>query len=87
MRLARLAYLSLLVVAVASMLQNFPRAPSERAAAVCRPVRWLTGAAAAIASSMDDSGHVGPMRQPWHQDIHRACLRVAERLFIAAAEP
>jgi hypothetical protein len=36
---------------------------------------------------MDDSGHVGPMRQPRHQDVHRACLRVAERLFIAAAEP
>jgi hypothetical protein len=86
-RLTRLAYLSLLVVAVASVLQNFPRAPSERAAVICRPVRWFTGAAAVLASSMDDTGHVGPTRQPWHQDLHRACLRVAERLFIAAAEP
>jgi len=86
MRLTRVAFFAVLVAAAANVLQAFPKAPSERAALVCRPVGWLVAAAAAIASSMDDAGHVGPMRQPWHEDVHRACLRVTERLFIAAAE-
>ena len=53
---------------------------------LCRPVLFLTNVAGEIASSMNDSGHVGPVRQPWHGDAHRACLRIAERVFVAAAE-
>jgi hypothetical protein len=47
---------------------------------------FLTTVAAEIASSMNDSGRIGPARQPWHGDAHRACLRIAERVFVAAAE-
>jgi hypothetical protein len=86
MRLTRLAMLTILAVTAAGVLQSFPREPSERAVAVCSPVLFLTNAAAEVASSMDDSGRVGPARQPWHGNIHRTCLRIAERLFIAAAE-
>jgi hypothetical protein len=86
MRVTRLALLTAMTVAAVSALQSFPSAPSERAAVVCRPVLFLTTAAAEIASSMNDSGRVGPARQPWHGDAHRACLRIVERVFVAAAE-
>jgi hypothetical protein len=46
----------------------------------------LTHVAAEISSSMNESGRIGPARQPWHDNAHRACLRIAERIFIAAAE-
>ena len=86
MRLTRLGLLTLLVAAGATLLQQFPNEPSERAAVVCRPVLFLTTAASEIASSMDDSDRIGRARRPWHYDVHRACLRIAERVFIAAAE-
>ncbi len=86
MRITRLALFTALAVVAAGALQSFPSAPSERAAMICRPVLFLTNVAGEIASSMNDSGHVGPMRQPWHGDAHRACLRIAERVFVAAAE-
>jgi hypothetical protein len=86
MRLTRLSFFTLLIAAGATALQSFPREPSERASVVCRPVLFLTRVAAGISSSMDDSGRIGAARQPWHPQAHRACLRVAERVFIAAAE-
>jgi hypothetical protein len=86
MRITRLALLTALVVVAAGAMQTFPSAPSERAAMLCRPVLFLTNVAGEIASSMNDSGHVGPARQPWHGDAHRTCLRIAERVFVAAAE-
>jgi len=86
MRLTRLTFFTILIVTVASALQAFPSAPSERAAVVCRPVLFLTDVAAEISSSMDGAGRIGPTRQPWHDNAHRACLRIAERVFIAAAE-
>jgi len=87
MRLTRLTFFTLLIAAAASVLQSFPSAPSERAAVVCRPVRFLTDVAAAISYSMNDSGRVGRAIPPWHDNAHRACLRVAEDVFLAAAEP
>jgi hypothetical protein len=86
MRLTRLALLTVLAVTAVGVVQSFPSEPAERAAAVCRPVLFLTSAAAEIASSMDDAGRIGPARQPWHGNVHRACLRIAERVFVAAAE-
>ena len=86
MRITRLTLLTALAVAVAGAIKSFPSAPSERAAMLCRPVLFLTNVAGEIASSMNDSGHVGPARQPWHGDAHRTCLRIAERVFVAAAE-
>lgn len=86
MRLTRLALLTLMVVTAAGAWESFPSAPSERAEVVCRPVLFLTNVAAEISSSMNDRGRVGPARQPWHGEAHRACLRVAERVFAAAAE-
>jgi len=86
MRITRLAFWTAIAVAVATVFQSFPVAPSERAAVVCRPVLFFTNVAAELASSMNDSGRIGPQRQPWHGDVHRACLRVAERVFLAAAE-
>jgi len=85
-RITRLSLLAALAVVAAGAIKSFPSAPSERAAVVCRPVLFLTNVAAEIASSMNDSGRVGPTRQPWHGDAHRACLRIAERVFVAAAE-
>jgi hypothetical protein len=86
MRLTRLTFFAIVFAAVTSWFQRFPSAPAERAVIVCAPVRFLIGAAAAISSSMNDSGRIGPARQPWHDDAHRACLRIAERVFLAAAE-
>jgi hypothetical protein len=86
MRITRLTLFALLLAAAVGVLQSFPSAPSERAELVCRPVRLLTGVAGQIASSMNDSGHIGPSRQPWREDAHRVCLRIAERVFTAAAE-
>jgi len=86
MRITRLTLLMLLVLAAVGALHSFPSAPSERAAAVCRPVLFLTNVAAEISASMNDSGRIGSARQPWHGDAHRACLRIAERVFVAAAE-
>jgi hypothetical protein len=86
MRLTRLAFFTLLIGAAASALRALPSAPSERAAVVCKPVLFLANVAAEISSSMNDSGRIGPARQPWHQETHRACLRIAERVFRAAAE-
>jgi hypothetical protein len=86
MRITRLALLTFLVLGGAWALQSFPSGPSERAAVVCKPVLLLINVAAELSSSMNDSGRVGPARQPWHGDPHRACLRIAERVFIAAAE-
>jgi hypothetical protein len=85
-RITRLTLLTFLAVAAAGAIKSFPSAPSERAAMLCRPVLFLTNVAGEIASSMNDSGHVGPARQPWHGDAHRTCLRIAERVFVAAAE-
>jgi hypothetical protein len=85
-RITRLALMTMLVVVAAGAMQSFPSAPSERAAIVCRPVLFLTSVAGEIASSMNDSGRIGPARHPWHGDAHRACLRIAERVFVAAAE-
>ncbi len=87
MRLNRLAFFTLLLGTAAGMLQSFPAAPEERAAVVCRPVRFLTDMAVAIASLMNDSGRIGPAIPPWHDNAHRACLRIAQGVFIAAAEP
>jgi hypothetical protein len=86
MRITRLGFFAVVLAVAASALQSFPSAPSERAAVVCRPVVFLLNVASEISSSMNDSGRIGPMRQPWHEDAHRACLRVAERVFVAAAE-
>jgi len=86
MRITRLGMVALLAAAAASVLEAFPSEPSARAAVVCRPVLFLTNIGSEIASSMDDSGRIGPTRQPWHHDVHRACLRIAERVFVAAAE-
>jgi hypothetical protein len=86
MRLTRLALLTVLAVTAVGVVQSFPSDPSERAAAVCKPVLFLANAATEIAASMDDSGRIGPVRQPWHGSVHRACLRIAERVFVAAAE-
>jgi hypothetical protein len=86
MRITRLAFFAVVVAAAVAMLQSFPSAPSERAAVVCRPVLFLTSVASEISSSMDDSGRIGATRRPWHDNAHRACLRIAERVFIAAAE-
>jgi len=85
-RVTRLALLTATAVAAVGAFQSFPSAPSERAAVVCRPVLFLTAAAAEVASSMNDAGRIGPIRQPWHSEAHRACLRIAERIFVAAAE-
>jgi hypothetical protein len=82
----RLALLTAMAVAAVGALRSFPSEPSERAAVVCRPVLFLTTAAAELASSMNDTGRMGPARQPWHGEAHRACLRIAERIFVAAAE-
>jgi len=87
MRLTRITYFAVLLAMAVSVLQNFPTAASDRATIVCRPVRWIAAAASSIGASMNDAGRVGPVRQPWHQDAHRACLRVAERLFAAFDEP
>jgi hypothetical protein len=76
----------MLLVVAAGAMQSFPSAPSERAAVVCKPVLFLTTVAGEIASSMNDSGTIGPVRHPWRGDAHRACLRIAERVFVAAAE-
>jgi hypothetical protein len=86
MRVTRLALLTVLAVAAVEGFKSFPSEPSERAAVVCKPVLFLTTAAAEVASSMNDAGRIGPARQPWHGQAHRACLRVAERIFVAAAE-
>ena len=86
MRLTRLAFFTVLLAAGASALQAFPSEPSQRASVVCRPVLFLTHVAAEISSSMNESGRIGPARQPWHDNAHRACLRIAERIFVAAAE-
>jgi hypothetical protein len=86
MRITRLTFLTALVLVAAVAMQSFPRAPAERAAMVCKPVLFLTNIAGEIAASMNDSGRVGPARQPWHGDAHRTCLRIAERVFVAAAE-
>jgi hypothetical protein len=86
MRITRLTFIAIVMAGLAKMLQSFPSEPSERAAVVCRPALLLANVASEISSSMDDSGRIGPTRQPWRYDIHRACLRVAERVFIAAAE-
>jgi hypothetical protein len=86
MRITRLTFFLLLLAGAVGVLQSFPTAPAERAAVICRPVLFLTNVAAEIGSSMNDSGRVGPTRQPWREDAHRACLRVAERVFLAAAE-
>jgi hypothetical protein len=86
MRITRLTFFTMLIAVAVSALQAFPSAPSERASVVCRPVLFLTEVAAEVSSSMNDSGRIGPTRQPWHDNAHRACLRIAERVFIAAAE-
>ena len=86
MRVTRLALLTALAAGAIGAWHSFPNAPSERAAVVCRPVLFLTTMAAEIASSMNDAGRIGPARHPWHGEAHRACLRVAERVFVAAAE-
>ena len=86
MRITRLTLFTVLAVVAAGAMHSFPGAPSERAAMLCRPVLFLTNVAGEIASSMNDSGHVGPARQPWHGDAHRTCLRIVERVFVAAAE-
>jgi hypothetical protein len=86
MRITRLTFFTMLIAVLASLLQSFPSAPSDRAAVVCRPVLFLTTVASELSSSMNDSGRIGPRRQPWQDSAHRACLRIAERVFIAAAE-
>jgi len=86
MRITRLAFWSAIAVAVAAAFQSFPAAPSERAAVVCRPVLFFGNVVAELSASMNDSGRIGPQRQPWHGDVHRACLRIAERVFLAGAE-
>jgi hypothetical protein len=81
MTLTRTAlWLALLTVA-ADAFRNFPADADGRARAVCAPVQWLMAVAGAVSSSMDDRGHLGPLREPWRQDVHRSCVRVAERVF------
>ncbi len=81
MRLARMVLLTVVVTLAASAFRAFPADPLERALVVCQPLRWLIHLAAAISSSMDDSGRIGPVARPWHEDVHRSCVRVAERVF------
>jgi hypothetical protein len=86
MRVTRLALLTALVFAAVSASKSFPDGAAERATVVCKPVLFFANVAAEIASSMNDAGRIGPARQPWNGEAHRACLRIAERVFIAAAE-
>ena len=86
MRITRLTFLTVLLLSMVGALQSFPTTAPERAAVVCKPVLLLTNIAAQLASSMNDSGRIGPSRQPWHGDVHRACMRIAERVFVAVEE-
>jgi hypothetical protein len=86
-RLARALAWSVVAAVVAGVLRDFPEDPAMRAAVVCAPVQWISAVAASIASSMDDRGRVGPVHAPWREDAHRSCVRVAERIFLAARAP
>jgi len=72
--------------AMASACQSFPEDPAQRAGTVCRPLHWALRTAVAVASAMNDRGHLGPTLPPWHEDAHRSCLRIAERVFMATSE-
>jgi hypothetical protein len=83
--LTRTALWVAVLALAADALHKFPAEPDLRAHAVCEPVQWLMSVASAVSSSMDDRGRLGSMREPWRQDVHRSCLRVAERVFRTAA--
>jgi hypothetical protein len=86
MRLGRVLMWSVVCALAAAALRAFPEDPAQRAAVVCEPLQWMLAAAASIASAMDDSGRIGSLHPPWREDPHRSCVRVAERIFQAAAQ-
>jgi hypothetical protein len=86
MRLSRAILWAVVAAVAASALRAFPEEPSQRAAVVCAPVQWMLSVATAISSAMDDSGHLGPVRPPWREDVHRSCRRIVERVFLAASQ-
>ena len=86
MRFTRAVMWAVVVAVAASGLRTFPQDPAQRAMAVCAPLQWLMSAAVAISSAMDDSGRIGPVRPGWHDDVHRSCVRIAERVFLAAGQ-
>jgi hypothetical protein len=85
MRLSRAVLWAAVLFIGADAWRAFPDEPDARAHAVCAPVHWLLAAASAVSSAMDDRGRLGPVRPPWHDEAHRSCLRVAERVFRSAA--
>jgi hypothetical protein len=65
-------------------LRAFPSEADSRARTVCEPVHWLTAAATALSSAMNDRGRLGAAPiLPWRNDAHASCVRVAERFFRA----
>jgi hypothetical protein len=69
MTLTRTAlWIAVLTLAVEG-LRAFPVEADSRARTVCEPVHWLTAAATALSSAMDDRG--------------ASCVHVAERFFRA----
>jgi hypothetical protein len=85
MTLTRTALWFAVLLVAADAFRNFPADADARAHAVCAPVQWLMAVASAVGSSMDDRGQFGPSREPWRQDLHRSCVRVAERVFRTVA--
>jgi len=85
MRLTRMVLLTVIVTLATSVFRAFPADPVERALVVCQPLQWLMHVAYAISSSMDDGGRIGPVARPWNEDVHRSCVRVAERVFQQAS--
>jgi len=86
MRVTRVGLFVMLLLAGLSIFQAFPSEPAQRAALVCRPVRFLADVASALSSSMNDSGRVGALRQPWHDNAYRTCERIAASVLVAADE-
>lgn len=86
MRMTRLTFFAVVLMAALGALHAFPSEPADRAALVCRPILFLTDVATQLASSMSDSGRVDRIHAPWHDNAYRGCERIAERIFVAAAE-
>jgi len=85
MTLTRTALWFAVLVVALDTFRNFPTDADARARVVCQPVQWLVSVAVAVSASMDDHGQVGSMREPWRQDVHRSCVRIAERVFRTTA--
>ncbi len=84
MRMTRWFFWMGMLTLIAGIVRGFPSDPAARARSVCEPLRWLVRVATAVSSSMDDSGRIGPARSPWHDDVQRSCVRITERIFMAA---